>query len=83
MISTLACDLGEMIEAQSPKRWHWRGRRVLLVDGTTVTMPDTADNQARFPQQGAQLPGLGFPICRIVGVTCLASGALINAAIGR
>ena len=83
MVSTLACGLGEMIEAQSPNQWHWRGRRVLLVDGTTVTMPDTAANQARFPQQGAQLPGLGFPICRIVGVTCLASGALLNAAIGR
>jgi hypothetical protein len=26
---------------------------------------------------------LGFPICRIVGITCLSSGALLNAAIGR
>jgi hypothetical protein len=46
-------------------------------------MPDTAANQAAFPQQCGQQPGLGFPICRIVGITCLASGALLNAAIGR
>jgi len=46
-------------------------------------MPDTVANQAVFPQQRGQKPGLGFPICRIVGITCLASGALINAAIGR
>jgi hypothetical protein len=83
MIRTLACDLGGMIEAQVPKQWRWHSRRVLLVDGTTVTMPDTPANQAEFPQQRGQLPGLGFPICRIVGITCLASGALLNACIGR
>lgn len=83
MIRTLTGELGEMIEAQAPSQWHWRGRRVLLVDGTTVTMPDTEANQVRFPQQGGQLPGLGFPICRIVGIMCLASGSLLNAAIGR
>ncbi len=31
----------------------------------------------------AQRPGLGFPICRIVGITCLATGALLNATMGR
>ena len=40
----------------------WQGHRVLVVDGTTVTAPDTPDNQARFPQQSAQAPGGGFPI---------------------
>jgi len=54
-----------------------------MIDGTTVTMPDTPSNQASFPQQRGQQPGLGFPICRIVGITCLASGALLVAAIGR
>ncbi len=33
-----------------------------------------ASTQQAFPQQVAQLPGLGFPICRIVGITCLSSG---------
>jgi hypothetical protein len=46
-------------------------------------MPDTEANQHQFPQQGGQLPGLGFPICRIVGITCPGSGALLNAAIGK
>ena len=44
-------------------------------------MPDTLVNQAAFPQQKAQAIGLGFPICRILGVTFLASGALLDAAI--
>ena len=46
-------------------------------------MPDTETNQQQFPQQGGQLPGLGFPICRLVGITCLSSGTLLNAAIGK
>ena len=82
MVKTLACHLGEMVSQRTPADWLWRGRRVLMVDGTTVSMPDTPENQSVYPQQGGQLPGLGFPICRIVGITNLASGALLNAAIG-
>jgi hypothetical protein len=44
---------------------------------------DIADNQAVYPQPGSQQPGLGFPLCRLlVGITCLVSGALLNAAMG-
>lgn len=83
MVTRLTQYLGEQINEQLPSAWCWQGRRVRLIDGTTVTLPDTAANQAAFPQQRGQQPGLGFPICRIVGITCLASGALLNAAIGR
>jgi hypothetical protein len=55
---------------------------VRLVDGTTVTLPDTQANQTAYPQQSGQKPGLGFPICRIVGTTCLSSGAVLDAAMG-
>lgn len=83
LITHLTRFLGTQLSQQTPNEWRWRQRRVLLADGTTVTMPDTPANQDQFPQQGAQLPGLGFPICRIVGITCLGSGVLLNAAIGK
>lgn len=83
MVSGLTQHLGKLIDAQVPDTWRWQGRRVRIVDGTTLTMPDTPANQAAFPQQRSQKPGLGFPICRLVGITCLASGALLNTAIGR
>jgi len=83
LVSGLAIHVGRQIDQQVPDRWCWRGRRVRLVDGTTVTMPDTSANQATYPKHGGQKPGLGFPICRIVGITCLSSGALLNAAVGR
>jgi len=82
MVSTLVHYTGSLITAQAHENWLWNGKRVRLVDGTTVTLPDTAANQAAYPQQSSQKPGLGFPICRIVAVTCLATGAVLNAAMG-
>ena len=81
MVRTLARATGQRVMAHAPHAWHWRNRPVRLVDGTTVKMPDTRANQARYPQSRTQKPGLGFPLCRMVGIVCLGSGALLNAAV--
>lgn len=60
--------VGRRLEARLPKDWHWRQRRVVLFDGTTVSMPDTPENQHDFPQSPEQKPGLGFPIARLGGL---------------
>ncbi len=83
MVSHLAKYVGQKISQRLPAAWCWRGRPVRLVDGTTLTMPDTAANQSQYPQSRTQKPGLGFPIVRWVGIVCLGSGALLNAALGR
>jgi hypothetical protein len=54
---------------------------IYLIDGTTFTLPDSIKNQEKYPQQSTQKKGLGFPICRALGVFCLESGAAINAQI--
>ncbi len=82
MVSKLTCHTGRLMAADIPEAWQWRGRPVRLVDGATVTLPDTADNQDVYPQPRSQEPGLGFPLCRLVGIICLASGAVLNAATG-
>ncbi len=82
MVSELTLQTNELIEVQSREEWKWRGKRVCLIDGTTVTLPDTEENQRRYPQPSVQKPGLGFPICRIVGVISLSSGAVVNASLG-
>jgi hypothetical protein len=82
MVAGMVRHTGRLIAAEVSDMWLWYGRRVRLVDGTTVTLPDTQANQTAYPQQRAQKPGLGFPICRIVGVTCLSSGAVLGAAMG-
>ena len=60
----------------------WRGRSVKLIDGTTVSMPDTAANQKEYPQIKEQKAGLGFPIARLVGSISLSCGAVLDIAIG-
>ncbi len=82
MVSTLVLQTGEIIAEGAANWWHWRGRRVRLVDGATVTLPDTEENQVAYPQPNSQKKGLGFPICRLVALLCLGSGALLNAATG-
>ena len=44
----------------------WRGHRVLMVDGSGFSMPDTAELQAYFGQSSNQKPGCGFPIGHIL-----------------
>jgi hypothetical protein len=74
----VACSVGRTLDDQAQRRWPWQGRRVYLFDGTTVTMPDTPENQAAYPQVYNQKPGLGFPIARIGALTSLACGAVVN-----
>jgi hypothetical protein len=82
MILTLTRQTGALVADGVPDWWQWRSRRVRLVDGTTVTLADTEDNQNAYPQLDSQKPGLGFPVCRLVALTCLATGAVLNAATG-
>jgi hypothetical protein len=79
---TLARALAEAVLQATPRRWLWCGRRVWLVDGTTLSMPDTFENRIRWPQSPSQAPGLGFPQCRLAVLTDLSGGAIGNAAIG-
>ena len=53
--------------------------RTLVVDGSTASMPDTPENQKKYPQH-TQKPGCGFPIMKLVGLFCLESGAWIATA---
>jgi len=83
MVSTLVRQSGQLMAGMARDAWHWQGRPVRLVDGTTVSMPDTQANQASYPQSRSQKPGLGYPLCRMAGIVCLGSGVLLDAAIGR
>jgi len=74
---------GRTVEEEAPREWRWRGHRVLDVDGSTFTMPDTPENQAEYPQVPGQRRGCGFPIARIVVVFSLAVGTVLEAALGK
>jgi len=56
----------------------WFGLRPKVIDGTTVTLPDTPQNQRTYPQSRSQKPGCGFPLLKLVGIFSLSSGALLD-----
>jgi hypothetical protein len=82
LISRLGVAVGEKLEQASAENWKWRGRSVKLLDGTTISMPDTAANQAVYPQSGTQQPGLGFPLAMLVALISLGCGAVLRWASG-
>jgi len=82
-LHSLMHDTGKQMEDESPRNWLWQGRRVRVVDGSTITMPDTPENQAAYPQQQNQKPGCGFPLARILIIFSLSVGTVLEAAIGK
>lgn len=82
MVTALARETGRLLSSQAQRGWRWCGRAVKLADGTGISMPDTPENQSRYPQPSTQAEGVGFPQLRLVGITCLSTGAVLEAAIG-
>lgn len=79
----VARQTGHALEADVDPKWLWKGRHVYLFDGTTVTMPDTPENQDAYPQVYNQQPGVGFPIARVGAIISLACGAIMNLGVCR
>jgi len=72
--------LVQLLDKRILRHQLWHGRKVRIVDGTGISMPDTPKNQEQWPQGKSQKPGCGFPSLKLVGLFCLHSGALIKAA---
>lgn len=82
VIRGLATRTADRAERRLPEAWLWRGRHVKLVDGFTVSMPDTPANQEAYPQANTQQPGVGFPLARCVVLLSLATGMAADLEIG-
>jgi len=82
VLERLSRELADECERALPDKWRWCGRRVLIGDGATISLPDTETNQASYPQPPAQKPGLGFPLVRLVALFSLATGLLHEVAMG-
>jgi hypothetical protein len=81
--SEVARHAGRGLEQSADPRWLWKRRRVYVYDGSSVSMPDTPQNQRAYPQPDTQKPGLGFPLARIAAVFSLSCGAVLDVGICR
>jgi putative transposase len=82
VIAQVTTAVADGCEQRLPSAWLWKGRHVHLVDGTTVSMADTVDNQAAYPQANTQEQGLGFPVARVVVLLSLATAMVKGMAMG-
>jgi Transposase DDE domain len=71
----LATRTAQELQTSTAGQWTWNGRSVFIVDGSSVSMPDTPKNQQVYPQPPNQQPGLGFPLARIAVLLSLTTGA--------
>jgi hypothetical protein len=83
-LQIIAGQVAWAVERHVLKSEKWlEGREVKIIDGTGVSMPDTPENQALWPQPAGQKPGCGFPVMKVAGLFSLASGALLEHTTGH
>ena len=82
LLASLWPSMASALDTRTPTTRLWLGLRVAVLDGSTLSMPDTPENQAEWPQPSTQKPGCGFPVMKLLAVFSLASGALHSIAIG-
>jgi len=73
--------IGESLRAKVGTGYLWHGRRVWVVDGSSCSMPDTAELQEAFGQPDGQRKDCGFPVARLVGLFCWATGTIVDVVI--
>lgn len=83
LLALLTRQTGHNADRAAPDQWRWLGRVVKIFDGSTVSMPDTAENQAAYPQNRSQAPGVGFPLARIGVLFSLTVGTVLDVGFRR
>ena len=67
----------QSLEEKVTTEYLWCGRNVKVIDGSTISMPDTLENQKEYPQPSSQKLGCGFPIAKIGVIFSLVTGAAV------
>jgi hypothetical protein len=75
--------VGRNLDERVDRRRLWKGRRVYLFDGSTVSMPDTPENRAEYPLAYNQVPGTSFAPARIGAIISLSCGAILDPGVCR
>ena len=78
LLQKLFINVGNELESKTSPEHTWCGRHVKVLDGSTVSMPDTIDNQKAYPQPSSQKAGCGFPLAKIMVLFSITTGAAIG-----
>ena len=61
---------------------RWRGLLVCAIDGTTMFVPDSPANLARYGRQAGSHGGSGYPMLRLVALVACGTRTVIDAVFG-
>jgi hypothetical protein len=61
---------------------RWRGLLVCAIDGTTMSVPDSQANLARFTRQPGHHGGSGYPLLRMLALVACGTRTIIDATFG-
>lgn len=78
----IALSTGKEIEKKA-KGWRWKNKEIYLIDGTIIQVEDTKENRHEYPIVKAKEKQLGLPKARMLACFGLASGALVDAELGK
>lgn len=81
VIQTLAREVYQKLSGpvDLEEDYRWLGHRVLLLDATSFSMPDTPELQAHFGQPGQQKKGCGFPVAHLLMLFNARTGLAVDA----
>ena len=78
---TIFRKLGHHASRQAASVWKFFDREVKVVDGTTVSMPETEENCEEYPLADPARAGLSFPMARLLVIFSLSVGTALEVAI--
>jgi len=82
-LAALFAQIAEHWVDRSADQHRWRGLRVYGVDGSTLRIPDTQENDAAFGRPKSGRGRSGYPQMRLVALMVLRSHELASLAFGR
>ena len=73
VLKQIASNLNEQVSGDL-----WKGLRVYLIDGTTFSMPDTAELEKTYSKPSGQKEGCGFPVAELLVMVHWSTGMILD-----
>ena len=74
--------LFELLAGPPAAAVRWRGLLVCAIDGTTMAVPDSPANLARYGHQSGSHGGSGYPLIRLLAVVACGTRTLLGVTFG-
>lgn len=74
--------LFDLLRGAAPQQVRWRGLLVCAIDGTIMVVADTEANTTRWPKQGGNHGGCGYPFIRVMTLVACGTRTVIDAVFG-